>query len=172
MHNVRVIQYSIRLPQDTEKRHWINKVNINVFSHVMTRVFIVLRVFVTVSDGHKPTKDSSWRWRQRSCETLKSVYQTTRCRKAEDRTNDIANIENVWEKGAETSVSQWPEEENNSEPLWGTARGDRHLSSDVISAGNENCDTLRTLEATQQFPSHLSKDMLWLLLILQIFCIQ
>jgi len=125
----------------------------------MSCILIVLRVFVAVCDAHKPTKDLSGRWRQRSSEPLKSVYQTTRCRIAEDRTNDMANTENVWEKGDETSVSQWQEIENNSEP----SCGDRHLSSEVISAGNQNCETLRTLEATQKFPSHLSKDVTLLL---------
>ena len=97
MHNVRFIQYSIRPTQDTEKCHWINKVNIIVLSRAMSRVLIVLHVFVAVLGGHKPIKDSSWKWRQRSSENLKSVYQTTRCRIAEDRTNDVANIENVWD---------------------------------------------------------------------------
>ena len=138
----------------------------------MSRILIVLHVFVAICDAHKQTKYSSGRWRQRSSEPLKSVYQTTRCRIAEDRLNDIANTENVWEKGDEISVRQWQEAENNSEPSWATARGDRHVSSDVISAGNQNCEALRTLEATQMFPSHLSKDVPWLLLIVQVFRIQ
>ena len=75
----------------------------------MSHILIVPHVFIAVCDAHKPTKDSSGRWRQRSSEPLKSVYQTTRCRIAKDSTNDMANTENVWENDDETSVSseQW-----------------------------------------------------------------
>jgi hypothetical protein len=94
-HNVHIIQYNIGLTQGIKKHRWINKVIITVLSQVMSHILIVLHVFVAVSDAHKPTKDSSCRWRQRSSEPLKSAYQTTRCRIEEDRNNGIANIENI-----------------------------------------------------------------------------